>query len=115
MATDALHRKEPAARPWLVALSLWLALAAVAALALWHLRHEAVGSQGRELSLLSLASTDAIERGLRGAEEGLHAMRAELEEGACRWRATRPLGPCRHVPGSCPWCKRSGCWTPTVA
>lgn len=69
-----------AARPWLMAASLWLAMAAVVALALWHLRHETIQAQGRELRLLSLAATDAVERGLRGAEEGLHALRAELEE-----------------------------------
>ncbi|PTT91504.1 hypothetical protein DBR42_03710, partial [Pelomonas sp. HMWF004] len=71
-----------AARPWRVALSLWLAMAAVVVSALWHLRHETLDSQVRELRLLSLASTDAIERGLRGTEEGLHALRAELEQGS---------------------------------
>ena len=81
METEARNSKGQAARPWLVALSLWLALAAVAALALWHLRHETISSQGREFRLLTLASADAIERGLRGAEEGLLVMRAELEEG----------------------------------
>ena len=81
MDTDAPSPNGQAARPWLVASSLWLALAAVTVLALWHLRHEAISSQGRELSLLSMASTDAIERGLQGAEEGLDALRAELEEG----------------------------------
>lgn len=70
----------PAARPWLMAASLWLAMAAAVALALWHLRHETVNGQGRELRLLSLAAGDAVARGLRGAEEGLHALRAELEE-----------------------------------
>jgi signal transduction histidine kinase/CheY-like chemotaxis protein len=70
----------PAARPWLMAASLWLAMAAVVALVLWHLWHETLHGQQRELGLLSLASTDAVERGLRGAEEGLHALRAELEE-----------------------------------
>src|SRR5690349_13903150 len=82
MDTDALRTNLQKARPWLVAAGLWLALAAVAGLALWHLRNEAISSQGRELSLLSLASTDAIDRGLRGAEEGLQAMRAEVEEGS---------------------------------
>lgn len=70
----------PTERPWLIAASLWLALAAVVALALWHLRHETVQAQGRELRLISLATADAVERGLRGAEEGLQALRAELEE-----------------------------------
>jgi signal transduction histidine kinase len=70
-----------AVRPWLVASSLWLAMAAMATLALWHLRHEAMDSQGRELSLLTLSSTDAIERGLGGVEEGLQALRVEVEDG----------------------------------
>lgn len=70
----------PASRPWLMAASLWLAMAAVVALVLWHLWHETLNGQRRELGLLSLASTDAVERGLRGTEEGLHALRAELEE-----------------------------------
>ena len=68
-------------RPWLIALGLWLALAAVVAVALWHLRRDAVNVQARELDLLSLALTDELDRGLRGAEEGLHALRAELSEG----------------------------------
>ena len=66
---------------WLIALALWLALAAVAGVALWHLRREAVDVQARELGLLSLALTDEVDRGLQGAEEGLHALRAELSEG----------------------------------
>lgn len=56
-------------------------LAATASLALWHLRRGAVESQMRELGLLSLALTDAIDRGLRGAEEGLYALRGELRQG----------------------------------
>ena len=68
-------------RPWLTALGLWLTLAAASCAALWQMRREAIDSQGRELSLLSLASTDAIDRGLRGADEGLHALRAELLSG----------------------------------
>ena len=66
---------------WLIALTLWLLFAASAAVALWHLRRDAVESQTRELGLLSLALTDEIDRGLRGAEEGLLALRAELHEG----------------------------------
>src|SRR5512137_2401353 len=64
-----------------MALTLWLSIAAVAGLSLWHLRRAAVRSQTRELDLLSLALTDEIDRGLRGAEEGLYALRAELNEG----------------------------------
>jgi len=56
-------------------------LAATASLALWHLKRDAVESQRRELGLLSLALTDAIDRGLRGAEEGLYALRGELRQG----------------------------------
>ena len=74
-------RSESSWRPWLIALCLWAALAATASLALWHLRRDAVESQTRELGLLSLALTDAIDRGLRGAEEGLHALRGELRQG----------------------------------
>jgi signal transduction histidine kinase len=82
------HAPEPAPaaepgrwRPWWIALGLWLALAAMAALALWHLRSEALDGQTRELALLSLALTDELDRGLQGAEEGLRALRAELADG----------------------------------
>lgn len=75
----------PAAwRPWLLALALWLALAGITAAALWHLRSDTLENQVRELNLLSLALTDEIDRGLRGTEEGLHALRAELHEGRLR-------------------------------
>jgi signal transduction histidine kinase/ActR/RegA family two-component response regulator len=66
--------------PWLVALALWLVVAVVSALALWHLRVQSLDAQKRELALLSLALTDELERGLQGAEDGLHAMREELTE-----------------------------------
>jgi len=75
----ALRRR--AWRPWLLALLLWLLLALGTALLLWQLRRDAVASQTRELNLLLLALTDEIDRGLRGAEEGLRAMQAELAEG----------------------------------
>lgn len=80
---DAQARQQTlgAWRPWLVTLGLWAVLAGFAAIALWHLRRNAVEGQTRELRLLSLALTDEIERGLRGAEEGLHALRGELHEG----------------------------------
>jgi signal transduction histidine kinase len=68
-------------RPWLVALGLWLSLAAVTTAALWHLRRATLDSQARELGTLSLALTDAIERGLSGVDEGLRTMQAELREG----------------------------------
>ena len=53
-------------RPWLIALGLWLALAAITSIALWHLKRDAVDGQSRELGLLSLALTDGIDRGLSG-------------------------------------------------
>jgi hypothetical protein len=58
-----------------------LVLAAIAVLALWHLRRDTLDSQTRELGLLSLALTDEIDRGLRGTQEGLQALRAELRGG----------------------------------
>ena len=81
MNPPSAPRATTSIRPWLIALALWLALAAVAAVALWHLRRDAVNVQARELDLLSLALTDEIDCGLRGAEEGLHALRAERSEG----------------------------------
>jgi len=69
-----------ARRPWLLALVLWLMVAVVATLALWQLRRSALESQGREMDLLSTALTDEVERGLRGAEEGLQALRLELAQ-----------------------------------
>ena len=81
MNPPSAPRSATSIRPWLIALGLWLALAAVAAVALWHLRRDAVNVQARELNLLSLALTDEIDRGLRGAEAGLQALRAELSAG----------------------------------
>jgi signal transduction histidine kinase len=66
---------------WWGAAVLSLVLALVAGSALWHLRRDAMDGQARELGLLSLALSDEIDRGLRGAEEGLQAMRAELRDG----------------------------------
>jgi signal transduction histidine kinase len=57
------------------------ALCLVTAIALYHLRRNAVDSESRELGLLSLALSDEIDRGLHEVEDGLHAMRAELEDG----------------------------------
>ncbi|MDE2371950.1 MAG: response regulator [Burkholderiales bacterium] len=67
-------------RPWLVALGLWLALAAVAALALWRMHRDAVEGQSREINLLSLALADEIARGLQGAETALRALGSELRD-----------------------------------
>ena len=69
-------------RLWMVAISLGVALVVVAVVALTHLRGEAVNSQSRELSMLSLALTDEIHRELRGMNAGLHAMQVELNEGS---------------------------------
>jgi signal transduction histidine kinase/CheY-like chemotaxis protein len=80
MPSDNPPRPRRSWLPWVIALLLWGVLAAMASLMLWHLRRGAVESQTREIGLLSLALTDAIDRGLRGAEEGLHAMREELKE-----------------------------------
>ena len=55
MPPDTPSPSRAAWRPWLIALSLWLVLAAVAALALWHLRRDTVDSQTRELGLLRAA------------------------------------------------------------
>ena len=77
----ALPRLAASSRPWLIAGALWLALAAVASVALWHLRREALESQARELDLLSLALADEVDRGLQGAQEGLQAVRDEWAEG----------------------------------
>ena len=67
--------------PALVALVLGSGFAALSAFALWHLRVNAIDSQTRELSVLSLALSDEINRGLQGAEVGMHAMQLELGEG----------------------------------
>lgn len=68
-------------RVWVVVLAGWLMLAVAAAAVLWHLRHQALAAQQRELSLLSQALTDELDRGIRGAEEGLQALQNELREG----------------------------------
>jgi signal transduction histidine kinase len=81
MAYDTPLRRSSSWRPWSLALTLWIAMSTVAAIALWHLRRDAIDSQTRELGLLSLALTDELDRGLQGAEEGLRALRAELHEG----------------------------------
>jgi len=68
-------------RLWLLALTLWLAVTSISAIALWHLHREALDSQLREIGLLSLALADEMDRGLRGVEEGLAALRGELRDG----------------------------------
>jgi signal transduction histidine kinase/ActR/RegA family two-component response regulator len=68
----------PARRLWRLALGLWCALAVMTVAGLWHLRQDAIKGQERELSLLSTALTDEIDRGIRGAEEGLRALQTEM-------------------------------------
>jgi signal transduction histidine kinase len=67
---------------WAMAVGLGTALVVVAVVALTHMRGEAIHSQSRELSMLSLALTDEIHRELRGMNAGLHAMQVELNEGS---------------------------------
>jgi signal transduction histidine kinase len=80
MAVETSPRPAFTTNPWWVTALLWLVLAAAAAAALWHLRRDLIDGQARELGLLSLALTDEIDRGLRGAEEGLRALREEMAQ-----------------------------------
>lgn len=66
--------------PWVTAAVIWGLLVFLSFTAVWQLRQNAVTSQTRELELLSLALTEELERGLRGVEEGLMALRIELHE-----------------------------------
>ena len=75
------QRRVYKARPWWIALAAAGVLTAAAALALWHMRQDAVDVESRELGLLTAALSDEIDRGLQGAEEGFKAMRAELSDG----------------------------------
>ncbi|MDO9438862.1 ATP-binding protein [Hydrogenophaga sp.] len=75
---DTWSRWQSAWIPWLFAWTLWWVLVVVTSLALWQLHSAALQSQGREMRLLSLALTDELDRGLRGAEEGLQALGLEL-------------------------------------
>ena len=68
-------------RIWWVAGLAALSLITVTAAGLWHLRHEALTSQSRELSVLSLALADELDRGLQSVEIGLQAVRLELRIG----------------------------------
>jgi len=80
MTTITEPRKTASINPWLIALALWLLLALISSAALWKLRQNALTGQARELDLLSLALTEEIDRGLRGAEEGLLALRIEFQD-----------------------------------
>jgi len=66
---------------WLFTLATAIAMVALAAMGLWHLRQSAFDAQSRELGLLSLALTDEIDRGLQGVEEGLHTIRRDFLDG----------------------------------
>jgi signal transduction histidine kinase len=66
---------------WLFTLATAIAMVALAGMGLWHLRQSAFDAQSRELSLLSLALTDEVDRGLQGVEEGLHAIRSNFLDG----------------------------------
>jgi signal transduction histidine kinase len=68
-------------RLWALAAALGLALVAVTAIGLWQLRRDAVAGQARELSVLSLAVTGEIGRGLQEVDEGLAVLRVELGDG----------------------------------
>lgn len=79
--TDSPPRPPALPRIWLVAGLAALSLITVTAASLWHLRREALTSQARELSVLSLALTDELGRGLESVEIGLQAVRLELRIG----------------------------------
>ncbi len=79
--TEALPRRPALPRIWLVAGLAALSLITVTAASLWHLRREALTSQARELSVLSLALADELDRGLESVEIGLQAVRLELRIG----------------------------------
>ena len=81
MAPDKRLRPSARWRPWLLGLALWLALAAVAAGALWHLRRDDVNGQRRELALLSFTLTGQVDRTLSGVHRSLDALRSEVREG----------------------------------
>ncbi|MFM9917643.1 MAG: ATP-binding protein [Rhizobacter sp.] len=68
-------------RIWIVAGLAALSLIAVVATGLWHLRRETLTSQARELSVLSLALADELDRGLQSVEIGMQAVRLELRVG----------------------------------
>ena len=79
--SDAAPARPVLSRIWWVAALAAVALIAVTASGLWHLRREALAAQTRELSVLSLALADALDRGLQSVELGLQATRLELRVG----------------------------------
>ncbi len=77
----APEQRAPAPQSWWILIAAFIGLTLIATLALRQLRQDTLQGQARELRLLSLALTGEIDRGLQGAEEGLHAMRDELRDG----------------------------------
>lgn len=57
-----------------------LALVVVAAAGLGHLRQSTLDAHQHELTVLSIALADEIDRGLQDAQEGIQAIRFELQE-----------------------------------
>ena len=78
---DPLPPRPALPRIWIVAGLAALSLIAVMATGLWHLRRETLTSQARELSVLSLALADELDRGLQSVEIGMQAVRLELRVG----------------------------------
>lgn len=79
--TEPLPPRPALPRIWIVAGLAALSLIAVVATGLWHLRRETLTSQARELSVLSLALADELDRGLQSVEIGMQAVRLELRIG----------------------------------
>src|SRR6516225_822099 len=68
-------------RPWLVvAIAAGILIAATTG-ELAHVRAAALETQREEVSQLAQTVTDETDRGLQGADAGLAAMRAELQDG----------------------------------
>lgn len=89
--TDSLTSRPDLPRIWIVAGLAALSLIAVVATGLWHLRRETLTSQARELSVLSLALADELDRGLQSVEIGMQAVRLELRVGELLPDADTPV------------------------
>jgi hypothetical protein len=68
-------------RPWLVVAIATGALTVATCGMLVHVRAAALETQREQVSQLAQAVTDETDRGLQGADAGLAAMRAELQDG----------------------------------
>ena len=75
---DPTFRQASLPRIWLVAGIAGLLLILVTLAGLWHLRRETLTGQARELSVLSLALADELDRGLQSVEVGLQGLRLDL-------------------------------------